>query len=93
MEEDNFTPDCDNIKSNIKSFMDDMLKEDEYKLKNRETQISTRPFNRINILYIILASVLIGFVTVSLAVITKGFVHLPLIDPGINFNKLMHDFK
>lgn len=58
-------------------------------LKNRETQISTRPFNRINILYIILASMLIGFVTVSLAVITKGFVHLPFIDPGLNFNMLI----
>ena len=31
MEEDNFKPDCDNIKKNIKSFTEDMLKEDEYK--------------------------------------------------------------
>lgn len=28
--EDNFTPDCDNIKSNLKPFMEDMLKEEEY---------------------------------------------------------------
>ncbi len=31
MEEDNFNPDCDNIKKNIKSFNEDMLKEEEYK--------------------------------------------------------------
>jgi len=31
LEEDNFKPDCDNIKKNIKSFTEDMLKEDEYK--------------------------------------------------------------
>jgi len=31
LEEDNFKPDCDNIKRNIKSFTEDMLKEDEYK--------------------------------------------------------------
>jgi len=29
--EDNFKPDCDNIKRNIKSFTEDMLKEDEFK--------------------------------------------------------------
>jgi len=31
LEEDNFNPDCDSIKSNIKSFTEDMLTEDEYK--------------------------------------------------------------
>jgi len=31
VEEDNFKPDCDNVKRNIKSFMEDMLKEDEYR--------------------------------------------------------------
>lgn len=31
MEEDNFKPDCDNIKKNIKSFTEDMLKDEDYK--------------------------------------------------------------
>jgi len=31
LEEDNFNPDCDNIKKNIKSFTEDMLREEEYK--------------------------------------------------------------
>jgi len=48
LEEDNFKPDCDNIKKNIKSFTEDMLKEEDYKifLHHVETCIECRNYVR-----------------------------------------------
>jgi Domain of unknown function (DUF4271) len=59
-------------------------------LKNREeTLISSRPFNRTNILFIILDSFLIGFLITALVHLAEGHVYFPLINRHMDFSALI----
>ena len=58
--------------------------------KNREeTLISSRPFNRTNILFMILDSFLIGFLIVSMVHLASGHVYFPFIKGHMSFSDLL----
>lgn len=56
--------------------------------KNREeTLVSTRPFNRTNILFIILDSGIIAFLLVAFVRLTNGYVYFPFVSAGMNLSQ------
>jgi len=56
--------------------------------KNREeTLVSTRPFNRTNILFIILNSGIIAFLLVALVRLTNGYVYFPFVNTEMNLSQ------
>jgi len=58
--------------------------------KNREeTLVSSRPFNRTNVLFMMLDSFLIGFLIVSLVHLASGHVYFPFINGQMSFSDLL----